>query len=108
MPRTLARIVARIRNLATHGRLRFTAKAFRELGTLELPLDEDDARHVIAGLRVADLAARVASNRTGEWMYVFKPRVGGVVLYIKIVLRLECVVVSFHEEEDGDGSTNDT
>ena len=32
-------------------------------------------------------------------MYVFKPDVGGLVLYLKVVLREDCVVVSFHEDE---------
>jgi hypothetical protein len=33
-------------------------------------------------------------------MYVFKPSVGGIVVYVKVVLRSDCVVISFHEEED--------
>jgi hypothetical protein len=33
-------------------------------------------------------------------MCVFKPEVGGVVGYVKVILRNECVVISFHEEED--------
>jgi hypothetical protein len=32
-------------------------------------------------------------------MYVFKPSVAGVLVYLKLVLRAECVVVSFHEDE---------
>ena len=34
-------------------------------------------------------------------MYVFKPRVGGDTLYLKLILRSECVVLSFHEDEAG-------
>jgi hypothetical protein len=34
-------------------------------------------------------------------MYVFKPKVVGIVLYVKVVLRRECVVISFHENENG-------
>jgi hypothetical protein len=56
-------------------------------------------RDVVAGLTAADSAGRLASERTGEWMYVFKPLVGGQVIYVKIVLRRDCVVVSFHEDE---------
>lgn len=26
--------------------------------------------------------------------------VGGIVVYVKIVLRADCVAISFHEEED--------
>lgn len=33
-------------------------------------------------------------------MYVFKPSVGGIVVYVKVVLRINCVVISFHGEED--------
>lgn len=35
-------------------------------------------------------------------MYVFKPAVDGTLVYLKLVVRAECVVVSFHEDE-GDG-----
>jgi hypothetical protein len=34
-------------------------------------------------------------------MYVFKPDVEGQITYVKIVLRKDCVIVSFHED-DGD------
>ena len=41
-------------------------------------------------------------------MYVFKPEVGGIVMYVKIVLRAHCVVVSFHEEQpDNEDETED-
>jgi len=32
-------------------------------------------------------------------MYVFKPVVAGMVVYLKVVVRDECLVVSFHEDE---------
>ena len=50
-------------------------------------------------MSAGDSAGRLVSETTGEWMYVFKPTVGGQVLYVKIVLRADCVVVSFHEDE---------
>ena len=50
-------------------------------------------------LRVADLRGRVESERTPEWLYVCKPEVGGINLYIKLIVRSECVVISFHEDE---------
>jgi hypothetical protein len=40
----------------------------------------------------------LVSTRTGEWLYVFKPRVGGRSLYVKVVVREDCIVVSFHDE----------
>ncbi len=39
-------------------------------------------------------------------MYVFKPFLGETVLYVKIILRNDCVVISFHEDE-GDGHEED-
>ena len=36
-------------------------------------------------------------------MYVFKPVVGSMLIYLKVVLRADCIVVSFHEEGHGDG-----
>jgi hypothetical protein len=35
-------------------------------------------------------------------MYVLNPSVGQTDLYVKVVLRGECVVISFHEQEDND------
>jgi len=42
------------------------------------------------------------SRITGEWMYVFKPDVGGQIIYVKVMLREACLVVSFHEDEGAD------
>ena len=64
-------------------------------------LSPEDVRDVIAGLGADDSAGRLASETTGEWMYVFKPDVGGQIIYVKLVLRGDCVVVSFHEDEGG-------
>ncbi len=63
-------------------------------------LDEEDAGDVLANLAPSDLVERLVSKKTGEWMYVFKPSVGAVVVYVKVVLRSDCVVISFHEKED--------
>ncbi len=32
-------------------------------------------------------------------MYVFKPTLFGSILYVKLILRADCIVVSFHEDE---------
>jgi hypothetical protein len=48
---------------------------------------------------VADFAGRLVSEGTGEWMYVFKPLVAGTPVYLKLVLREGCLIVSFHEDE---------
>jgi hypothetical protein len=39
-------------------------------------------------------------------MYVFKPEVAGVGMYLKVILRGDCVVISFHEEEDRSDEDN--
>jgi hypothetical protein len=49
--------------------------------------------------------AGVAS--TGEWMYLFKPLLAETALYVKVILRNECVVISFHEDEEGDHEEDD-
>jgi hypothetical protein len=95
-------ILRRIRRLAAERKIRFTLKAFQELARLGMGLDEDDACDVLANLGPSDVVRRLVSNRTRELMYVFNPSVGGRDLYVKVVLRGECVVISFHEQEDSD------
>ena len=75
-------------------------KALRELAMLGMGLDEEDACHVLENLAPGDLVEQFVSKKTGEWMYVLKPSVGGIVVYVKVVLRSDCVVILFHEEED--------
>jgi hypothetical protein len=41
----------------------------------------------------------VKSERTGEWLYVFKPTVAEMLFYVKLAVRANCLVVSFHEDE---------
>jgi hypothetical protein len=72
-------VLRQIRGLAAQRKVRFTLKAFQELGR-----------------------PRLVSEKTGEWMYVFKPSVAEVVVYVKVVVRADCVVISFHEEEETD------
>ncbi len=97
MPRWLPRVLTRIHALASQGCVRLTYKAYRE--AVALGLEVDDVREVVEGLSPTDSAGRFASEVTGEWMYVFKPAVEGLIVYVKIVLREDCVVVSFHEDE---------
>ena len=95
-------VLREIRVSAAQRKVRFTLKAFQELGRLGMGLDEADACDVLANLTRSDLVGRLVSEKTGEWMYVFKPSVGGIVVYVKVVLRGNCVVISFHEEEETD------
>ncbi len=61
---------------------------------------EEDACDVLANLTASEFGERLRSKKTGEWMYVFKPKVGEVLVYLKVILRADCIVISFHEEED--------
>ncbi len=100
MFRRLPRVLARIRRLARERRVRFTHKALRELAELRMGLDPDDACDVLANLTSKDAVGRLVSERTGERVYAFRPQGGGARVYVKPVLRRECVLISFHEEED--------
>jgi len=102
MPRWLPRVLTRIRELAAARRILFTLKARRELAAVGFGLDEQDACDVLAKLTAEDSAGRLESDATGEWMYLFKPSLAGMVLYVKVILRSDCIVISFHED-NGEG-----
>ncbi len=80
----------------------FTIKARRELAGLGLGLDPEDARDVLMDLNAADSVGRKASATTGEWLYIFKPTVDTTLVYVKVILRTDCIVVSFHADEGAD------
>lgn len=101
----VARIAARVRTQASEAKVRFTLKALRELAALGL--DWLDACEVLASLRASAFVERFAARETGEWMYVFKPDVAGMMMYLKLILRADCLVVSFHEDE-GDDEAHDS
>jgi len=98
LPAWVTKVLRRIRDRATVREVMFTLKARRELAALDLELDEDDACDILAKMAAADSAGRLKSEQTGEWMYVFKPQVSGAVLYVKLMIRSNCVIVSFHED----------
>ena len=97
MARWLTKVLRRVQEHALRRRLRLTAKAAREVAALGL--DPEDVRDVLMRLDAADSVGRKVSDVTGEWMYVFKPLAEGDLIYIKLILRSESVVVSFHEDE---------
>lgn|SRR5574341_481399 len=103
MPRWLSRAVSRIHRLVADGKVQVTEKAFDELRALPLGIGTDDAYHILEKLTAAECAGRLVSRETEEWLYVFKPRIAGIVLYVKVALRTDCVVMSFHEERDNEG-----
>ncbi len=100
MPRWLRTVLDRIRELAAKRQIRFTLKALQELSELELDLDEDDVCDVLCALERRHSTGRRCSERTGEWLYVFKPEIGGTVIYAKLILRTDCILVSFHEDDE--------
>jgi hypothetical protein len=108
MPRWVARVLTRIREFAEARNVRFTLKARRELALLDLALDENDACDVLATLTPQDSAGRLMSEVTAEWMYLFKPSVAGTPCYLKVILRRDCIVVSFHEERGRSDGQEDT
>jgi hypothetical protein len=108
MPRWLPKALMRIRELAAARKVLFTIKARREQAGLAFGLGETDARDVLVRLTVEDSAGRLESASTGEWMYLFKPPVARTVLYLKVVLRNDCIVVSFHEDEGGGHEEDDS
>ena len=78
--------------------MRVTLKAQNEMAALEPPADIDDVGEILGGLTAADWACRLFSATTGEPMHVFKPMTAFGLLYVKVIVRGDCVVVSFHEE----------
>lgn len=99
LPRWLSNVLNRVHELAEEGKIRLTAKALAELSSLGLGLDAEDARDVLCALKASDFTERIRSATTNEWMYVWKPDVFEIVLYIKLIVRGDCVIVSFHEDE---------
>jgi hypothetical protein len=100
MSKWLSVVLTRIRELAMKRKVRFTLKALRELAGLEFGIDVEDAVEVLVGLKDSDSAGRLISRQTGEWLYVFKPHVGGKIIYLKLALRGDCVLISFHEDQE--------
>ena len=51
--------------------------------------------------RVADHERweRCLTLHGGTRRYLFKPRLAGMVLYVKLIVRSNCVLISFHEDE---------
>lgn len=66
MERTWTTIVLRrVRRLAAERKVRFTLKAFQELGHLGMGLDEEDACDILANLEPNDVVRRWDSDEDG-------------------------------------------
>lgn len=99
----ISKVLERIHKLANKGHVRLTVKAIAEIRGLGLGVS--DVVDILTALSLADSAGRLRSLASSEWLYVFKPTVAATVLYVKVVLRGDCVVVSFHKDEsDEEGS----
>jgi hypothetical protein len=105
-PWEIARLAKRVRELAREGKVEFTLKALRELAAGGF--GEIDACEILTELRPPAFVDRIESRATGEWMYVFKPRIEGLTVYVKLIMRSGCVVVSFHEDDSGDDEDGST
>jgi hypothetical protein len=98
-------VLERIHKLANAGKVRLTVKALDEIRGMGLGLGVSDLVDILATLSKADSAGRLRSSASSEWLYVFKPTAAETVLYVKVVLRSDCVMVSFHKDEsDEEGS----
>ena len=87
----------------------FSGLSFAQFGVCSLescivpaPIRREDACDVLAGLRSVDFDSVVTSIGTGETLYVFKPEVASMRLYVKLLTRTHCVVISFHEDRPDD------
>ena len=101
----LSGVLDRIHELARDGNVRLTVKALAEVRGLGLGLGVSDVVDILIALSPTDSAGRLRSSVSSEWLYVFKPMVAETILYVKLVLRSDCVVVSFHKDEsDEEGS----
>jgi hypothetical protein len=98
-PRHARIAIQRIHELAERRAVRITLKALNEAAALEPPADIDDVLEVLSDLTAADWRCRIHSVTTGEPMQIFKPLTDAFgLLYVKVIVRRDCVVVSFHEE----------
>jgi hypothetical protein len=98
----LSGVLKRIHKLASEGKMRLTVKALAEVRGLDLGLGVSDVVDILTTLSAADSAGRLRSSASSEWLYVFKPTAAETVLYVKVVLRGDCVVVSFHKDESNE------
>jgi putative zinc finger/helix-turn-helix YgiT family protein len=98
VPDWLTKVLKRIRARAFAREVMFTLKALRGACRPGSRLGRRRRMRHPRQNDAADSARRLKSTTTGEWMYVFKPRASQIVLYIKLIIRSNCVVISFHED----------
>jgi len=94
--------LSQIQTCATTGKVSFTYKALRELALLELGLDEADVCDILKSLKASDFIERKRSKLSEEWLYIFKFYVDRTLVYLKLILREDCIIISFHEDHPHD------
>ena len=99
-PRSVRTIIAQVHECVARGAVRITLKAQDEMNLLEPLADFEDVLDVLDGLTPNDWERKLVSFESGEAMHVFKPSTVFGVLYVKIVIRAGCIVVSFHEDRE--------
>lgn len=92
-------VLDQIKALAIQEKVSFTYKALREIEALALGLDETDVCQLLTELKASDFVEMKKSNITEEWLYIFNLMVEGLKIYLKMILREDCVVISFHEDK---------
>lgn len=98
--RDILHVLRTIHEAVAEDRVLYTVKARAEMGAL--CIDETDAAEILSGLSASDYHQTLHSHSTDEQLWVFKPLLFDEVLYVKVVLRERCVVISLHEDRDGD------
>jgi Asp-tRNA(Asn)/Glu-tRNA(Gln) amidotransferase B subunit len=91
-------ILQLIQSFAKDGKVSFTYKAVREIAMLEIGLDETDVCEILKDIETSDFFEKIKSKTTDEWMYVFKVTVAVTLVYLKLILRDNCIVISCHED----------
>ncbi len=62
-------------------------------------LDETDVIRILQGLTLSDFKEKKKSKITKEWLYVFVFSIESCPIYMKLILRTHCLILSFHEDE---------
>jgi hypothetical protein len=99
VPRWLGDVLRAIHGHARSSSVRLTYKALVEMAGLDPAVSPEEALELLAGLTRSRFRYRVRSARTGEWLYVFRAAWCGERIYLKLLLRADCTIVSFHPED---------
>lgn len=102
MPRWLGEVLKAVHRNVRRGTVQVTLKALQEMAALEPSISPAEACQLLEGLDRASFRRRLRSIRSGEWLYVFRTAWCAERVYIKLLLRSGCTIVSFHPEASDD------